>query len=80
MIFTAEKLGLPYLSAFLDALEGSFQHGADFAASGSTIRKVDGKMYGAGINPLSLSVQLLQFEQLKERTGELYEQGCVAVP
>uniref|UniRef100_A0A7C9ATI2 Alpha-L-fucosidase n=1 Tax=Opuntia streptacantha TaxID=393608 RepID=A0A7C9ATI2_OPUST len=73
--FIAEKLGLPYLSAFLDPLEGSFQHGADFAASGSTIRKVDGKMYGTGINPLSLSVQLLQFEQLKERTGELYEQA-----
>lgn len=73
--FIAEKLGLPYLSSFLDSLEGSFQHGADFAASGSTIRKVDGKMYVSGVNPLSLSVQLLQFEQLKERTSELYEQA-----
>lgn len=73
--FIAEELGLPYLSAYLDSIEGNFQHGADFAVSGTTIRKVDGKMYGSGLNPLSLSVQLLQFEELKERIGELYEQA-----
>ncbi|KMT07769.1 hypothetical protein BVRB_6g146920 [Beta vulgaris subsp. vulgaris] len=72
--FIAEKLGVPYLSAYLDALQANFQHGADFAASGTTIQHVDGKLYGSGLNPLSLDVQLLQFEELKERTSELYEQ------
>lgn len=73
--FIAEKLGLPFLSAYLDSLEANFQHGADFAASGTTIQPVDGKMYGSGLNPLSLNVQLLQFEELKERTGELHGQA-----
>uniref|UniRef100_A0A803M722 Uncharacterized protein n=2 Tax=Chenopodium quinoa TaxID=63459 RepID=A0A803M722_CHEQI len=72
--FIAEKLGLPFLSAYLDALQGNFQHGADFAASGTTIQHVDGKLFGGGLNPLSLDVQLLQFEGLKERTSELSAQ------
>lgn len=74
--FIAGKLGLPYLSAYLDALQANFQHGADFAASGTTIQHVDGTLFGNGFNPLSLDVQLLQFEELKERTSELYAQGC----
>ncbi|CAO2828869.1 unnamed protein product [Amaranthus hypochondriacus] len=73
--FIAEKVGLPYLSAYLDALQANFQHGTNFAASGTTIQHVDGKLYESGYNPLSLDVQLLQFEQLKERTNELYAQA-----
>lgn len=63
----------------MDALQANFQHGADFAASGTTIQHVDGKLYGSGLNPLSLDVQLLQFEELKERTSELYEQGLIGL-
>ncbi|GAB4829260.1 hypothetical protein Ancab_018926 [Ancistrocladus abbreviatus] len=73
--FIAEELGLPYLSAYLDSIEANFSHGADFAASGTTIQAVDGKMYGSGFNPLSLKVQLSQFEQLKARTHELCNQA-----
>lgn len=79
MILAAEKVGLPYLSAYLDALQANFQHGTNFAASGTTIQHVDGKLYESGYNPLSLDVQLLQFEQLKERTNELYAQGCIGL-
>ncbi|XP_074274390.1 GDSL esterase/lipase At4g01130-like isoform X1 [Silene latifolia] len=75
----AEKLRLPYLSAYLDAIGANFKHGADFAASGTTIQHVDGKLYGSGLNPLSLDVQLLQFEALKERTSELYGKGNAMV-
>lgn len=71
----AERLGLPFLNAYLDSLQPNFQHGANFAAGGSTIQPVDGKLSGAGFNPLSLNIQMLQFEQLKERTMELYNQG-----
>ncbi|KAH9625360.1 hypothetical protein KSS87_015189, partial [Heliosperma pusillum] len=73
--FIAEKLRLPYLSAYLDSIGANFKHGADFAASGTTIQHVDGNLYGSGLNPLSLDVQLLQFETLKERASELYGKG-----
>ncbi|XVF43885.1 hypothetical protein PTKIN_Ptkin02bG0076700 [Pterospermum kingtungense] len=73
--FIADELKLPFLSAYLDAIESNFKHGANFAASGSTIQPVDGELFGAGFNPLSLDIQLLQFEQLKERTNELYDEA-----
>ncbi|KAK9191799.1 hypothetical protein WN943_020414 [Citrus x changshan-huyou] len=73
--FLAEGLGLPFLNAYLDSLQPNFQHGANFAASGSTIQPVDSKLFGAGFNPLSLNIQLSQFEQLKERSMELYNQA-----
>lgn len=71
----AERLGLPFLNAYLDSLQPNFQHGANFAASGSTIQPVDSKLFGAGFNPLSLNIQLSQFERLKERSMELYNPG-----
>lgn len=67
--FMAEKLGLPYLNAYLDSVESNFRHGANFAASGSTIKPVP------SMNPIHLSIQLSQFEQLKDRTIELYNQA-----
>ncbi|KAK9276931.1 hypothetical protein L1049_006469 [Liquidambar formosana] len=74
--FIAEKLGLPFLSAYLDSIgRPTFQHGANFAASGSTIQRVDAKLLEGGFNPISLDIQLLQFEQLKARTTELYDQA-----
>ncbi|XVF02572.1 hypothetical protein REPUB_Repub04eG0186200 [Reevesia pubescens] len=71
--FIALELKLPFLSAYLDAIESDFRHGANFAASGSTIQPANGELFEAGFNPLSLDIQLLQFEQLKERTNELYD-------
>ena len=58
LISAAEKLKMPYLSAYLDSIGANFQHGANYAASGTTIQLTDAKLYGAGFNPLSLSVQL----------------------
>ncbi|XP_050276480.1 GDSL esterase/lipase At3g27950-like isoform X2 [Quercus robur] len=72
--FIAEKLGLPFLSAYLDSIEPNFRHGANFAASGSTIQPTDAKLFGAGFSPLSLNIQLLQFEQFKDRTKEPFNQ------
>ncbi|KAK9277520.1 hypothetical protein L1049_007064 [Liquidambar formosana] len=71
----AEKLGLPYLSAYLDSIGANFRHGANFATAGSTIQPVDGRMFDARFSPISLNVQLLQFEQFKARTIELYNQA-----
>jgi hypothetical protein len=73
--FAAEKLGLPYLNAYLDSIGTNFRHGANFATGGSTIQPVDAKIYDMGFSPISLDIQLLQFEQFKARTIELYKEG-----
>ncbi|XP_057547097.1 GDSL esterase/lipase At5g14450-like isoform X2 [Amaranthus tricolor] len=65
--FIAEELELPYLSSYLDAIEGNFRHGANFAAFGAPIQPVNANIYGNLFNPLALNIQLLQFQQLKER-------------
>lgn len=75
--FVAEKLSLPYLSAYLDSIGTNFRHGANFATGGSTIQPVDIKIFGAGFSPISLQIQLLQFKQFKARTEELFKEGQV---
>ncbi|KAL9246525.1 hypothetical protein vseg_020047 [Gypsophila vaccaria] len=77
--FIAEKLGLPYLSAYLDAMAANFTHGANFAVIGSTLKPVDGKLYEQDATPLSLNIQLLQFQQFKDRVEELYKQGEIKI-
>ncbi|GMN41513.1 hypothetical protein TIFTF001_010741 [Ficus carica] len=76
--FFAESLGLPLVNAYLDSIGSNFSHGANFAASGSTIQPVNAKIYGAGFSPFSFNVQLLQFEQLQDRTEELYTQAEIS--
>ncbi|OMO81628.1 Lipase, GDSL [Corchorus olitorius] len=73
--FIAEKLGLPYLSPYLDSIGANFRHGANFATGGSTIQPVDARISKLGFSPISLNIQLLQFEQFKERVTELYKEG-----
>ncbi|XP_031123045.1 GDSL esterase/lipase At5g14450-like [Ipomoea triloba] len=73
--FIAEKLGLPYLSAFLDSIGTNFTHGANFAVGGATIQQSNAKMFGVGFSPLSLDKQLSQFEQLRMRSAEFSEQA-----
>lgn len=75
LIFAAEKLGFPYLRAYLDSFGVDFRHGANFASSGSTIQHLDANLCSAGFNPFSLAVQLLQFEQFKVRSIESYSQA-----
>lgn len=72
----ADKLGLPYLSAYLDAIGANFRHGANFATSGSTIQPLDMRIFQGGFSPISLDIQLQQFEQLKARTLELHHEGA----
>nr|XP_043616424.1 GDSL esterase/lipase At5g14450-like [Erigeron canadensis] len=73
--FMAEILGLPYLSSYLDSIGTNFRHGANFAASGCTIQPADSLMLNRTYNPLTLDVQLLQFEQLKKRASDLYSEA-----
>ena len=39
MCNAAEHLGIPYLSAYLNSIKPNFEHGANFATRGATIRQ-----------------------------------------
>ncbi|ERN13847.1 GDSL esterase/lipase At3g26430 [Amborella trichopoda] len=75
--FAAQSFGLPYLSAYLDSVGTNFSHGANFATAGSTIRPQNTTLTQTGYSPISLDVQLFQFEQFKSRSGYFRQQGGV---
>ncbi|KAM5567890.1 GDSL esterase/lipase [Rosa sericea] len=72
--FIAQKLGLPFLSAYLDSVGANFRHGANFATGGSTILPIDGKLFEGRFSPISLDIQFSQFAQLKARVNEVLSQ------
>ncbi|PIA33682.1 hypothetical protein AQUCO_04000030v1 [Aquilegia coerulea] len=73
--FMAENLGLPYLHPYLDSLAPNFQHGANFASGGSSIRTPTETIFESGHSPFPLASQLSQFDQFKARSIELYKQA-----
>lgn len=73
--FVAERVGLPYLSAYLNSLGSNFRHGANFATGGSTIRRQNETIFQYGISPFSLDMQIAQFDQFKARSAELFSQS-----
>ncbi|KAK1578667.1 hypothetical protein Q3G72_032158 [Acer saccharum] len=74
--FLAEKLGLPFPSAYLNSMGTNFRHGANFATGGSTIQPLDARIFEVGFSLISLDIQLLQFEQFKAQMEELYIEGA----
>ncbi|XP_061372532.1 GDSL esterase/lipase At3g26430-like [Gastrolobium bilobum] len=76
--FIAEKLGVPYLNAYLDAVGSNFRHGANFATAGSTIRPQNTTLhqYG-GFSPFSLDVQFNQFNDFQRRSQLFRNKGGV---
>nr|XP_043624631.1 GDSL esterase/lipase At3g26430-like [Erigeron canadensis] len=66
--FIVQSLGLPYLSAFLDALGSNFTQGANFATGGSTIRPQNTTRHQSGLSPISLNVQSYQLNDFYHRT------------
>ncbi|XP_057953608.1 GDSL esterase/lipase At5g14450-like [Malania oleifera] len=70
--FIAERLKLPYLSAYLNSIGTNYRHGANFATGGSTIRRQNETIFQYGISPFALDMQIVQFDQFKARTGDLY--------
>eukprot|EP01018_Ginkgo_biloba_P001294 Gb_16058 [translate_table: standard] len=59
--FFAKALGLPFLSPYLQSVASNFGHGANFAASGATVRDT------SFIAPISLTVQINQFKIFKQQ-------------
>ncbi|XP_022152152.1 GDSL esterase/lipase At5g14450-like, partial [Momordica charantia] len=73
--FIAEMLRLPYLNAYLNSLGANFRYGANFATGGSTVRRQNETIFEYGISPFSLDIQVIQFEQFKARSIDLYNQA-----
>lgn len=73
--YAAEKLGLPYLSSYLDSIRSNFRHGANFASGGATIRRQNESWFDNGVSPFPLDIQFVQYDQFKGRTTTLYNQG-----
>ena len=75
--FIAESLGLPHLSAFLDALGSNFSYGANFATAGSTIRPQNTTLHQSGFSPISLNVQFYEFNDFHRRSQIIRCKGNV---
>ncbi|XP_059657827.1 GDSL esterase/lipase At3g26430-like isoform X2 [Cornus florida] len=75
--FIAEGLGLPYLSAYLDSVGSNFTHGANFATAGSTIRPQNISLHQGGFSPISLNVQLHQYNDFQHSSQIFRSQGGV---
>ncbi|XP_057481923.1 GDSL esterase/lipase At5g14450-like [Actinidia eriantha] len=73
--FIAERLKLPYLSAYLDSVGTNFRHGANFATGGATIRQQNESWFENGISPFPLDIQVEHYIQFKARTAYLYSQA-----
>ncbi|KAI4366870.1 hypothetical protein MLD38_022680 [Melastoma candidum] len=73
--FIAEQVKVPYLSAYLNSLGTNYRHGANFATGGSTIRRQNETIFEYGISPFSLDMQIVQFDQFKDRTADMFAQG-----
>ncbi|KAK4753611.1 hypothetical protein SAY87_001715 [Trapa incisa] len=75
--FIAHSLGLPFLSAYLDAVGSNFTHGANFATAGSTVRPQNTTIQQSGFSPISLNVQYNEFYQFRRRSQTTRAKGGV---
>ncbi|KAM0022268.1 putative alpha-L-fucosidase [Helianthus debilis subsp. tardiflorus] len=75
--FSAEDLGIPYLSPFLDSMVTNFTHGASFATVGSTIRRQNTTIFQSGYSPVSLDVQYAQFSSFVKRSEIIRKKGGI---
>ncbi|CAK9180426.1 unnamed protein product [Ilex paraguariensis] len=73
--FIADHLGLPHLSAYLDSIGTNFQHGANFATGGATIRQQNESWFEHGVSPFPLDIQVEHHNQFQERTTYFYNQA-----
>ncbi|XP_051115229.1 GDSL esterase/lipase At5g14450-like [Andrographis paniculata] len=73
--FIAEKLGLPYLSPYLDSIASNFRRGANFATGGATIQRPNSSWFVDGLSPFNLEIQVEHFNQLKGRSAYYYNQS-----
>jgi phospholipase/lecithinase/hemolysin len=75
--FITESMGLPHLSAFLDAVGSNFSYGANFATGGSTIRPVNATYHQSGFSPISLNFQFYQYSDFHRRSQIFRDKGGI---
>ena len=73
--FSAEKLGLQYLSAYLDSVGSNYSHGANFATAGSTVRPQNTTKSQSGYSPISLDVQFAEYSDFHKRSQVVRKRG-----
>ncbi|GAB2220452.1 hypothetical protein Droror1_Dr00008103 [Drosera rotundifolia] len=73
--FIAERLGLPYLSAYLDTMGSNFSHRANFATAGATVRPQNTTRSQSGVSSVSLDVQLVEFSNFRARSQPIRQKG-----
>ncbi|KAF2292289.1 hypothetical protein GH714_018486 [Hevea brasiliensis] len=93
--FIAERLKLPYLSAYLNSIGTNYRHGANFATGGSTIRRQNETIFeklprpeefakalytfDIGQNDLSVGFRKMSFDQLRAALPDIVNQLASAV-
>ena len=73
-----EHLGMPYLGVCLNlnySIKPNFEHNANFATRGATIRQQNEGWFQNYVSPFSLDIQLTQFDEFKAQTTYFYNQG-----
>ena len=71
---SAEGLGKPFLSPYLQAVDSNFTHGANFASSGATAKNT--RSY---ISPFNLQIQVNQYKVFKDQVALTLEQKGILI-
>ncbi|PIN01561.1 Alpha-L-fucosidase [Handroanthus impetiginosus] len=71
---TAQALGLPFLSPYLQSIGSDYRHGVNFATSASPALRPNTSLFVTGISPFYLAVQVNQMKAFKSRVEEFKSQ------
>jgi hypothetical protein len=69
---TAQALGLPFLSPYLQSIGSDYRHGANYATLASTVLLPNTSLFVTGISPFSLAIQINQMKEFKAKVHEFH--------
>lgn len=72
---TAQALGFPFLSPYLQSIGTNYRHGANYATLASTVLLPNSSLFVGGLSPFALSIQFKQMKEFKARVDELHSSG-----
>lgn len=72
---TAQALGLPFLSPYLQSIGSDYHHGANFATLASTVLLPNTSLFVSGLSPFALPIQVNQMKEFKSRVEECHSSG-----
>ena len=77
--YSAQGLGMPFLSPYLQSIGTNFRHGANFATLASTVLLPNTSLFVTGVSPFSLAIQLNQMKEFRTRVLEINPQGMIII-